>query len=103
MSPKIGSVQIMTAKRYGKLRGEIKNTIDNGIYYPWALLARLQAHKFYSDIVESLIGALWIDSGSFDTCEELIERMVKNFNSLSPGTCCSIFYSSRVPRLTPCN
>lgn len=75
MSPKLGAVQVATARRHSELRNEINEAIQCGTHYPWALLAKLDAQKFYSDIVESLIGAVWIDSGSFDACEEIVERM----------------------------
>jgi dsRNA-specific ribonuclease len=74
-SPKVGTVQIETSKRHAELRDEINAAICSGACYPWALLARLQALKFYSDIVESLLGAVWIDCGSFDVCREIVERM----------------------------
>lgn len=75
MSPKLGAVQVTTAKRHAELRNEINNSIQRGMQYPWALLAKLQAQKFYSDIVESLLGAAWIDSGSLDVCQGVVERM----------------------------
>jgi dsRNA-specific ribonuclease len=75
MSPKLGAVQVATAKRHAQLREEVNAAIRQGTNYPWALLSKLQAQKFYSDIVESLLGAVWIDSGSFDTCQEMVERM----------------------------
>jgi dsRNA-specific ribonuclease len=75
MSPKLGAVQVSTAKRHAQLRDEINIAIQQGTHYPWALLAKLQAQKFYSDIVESLLGAVWIDSGSLDVCQEIVERM----------------------------
>jgi len=47
-APRIGVVQVETAKRYASLRDEINTAIESGPSYPWALLARLQAMKFYS-------------------------------------------------------
>ena len=75
MSPKLGAVQVATAKRHAGLRDEINHAIQHGTHYPWAFLAKLQAQKFYSDLVESLLGAVWIDSGSMDVCQEIVERM----------------------------
>jgi dsRNA-specific ribonuclease len=74
-APQVGIVQVTTAKRHAELRYEINAAIASGHSYPWALLAKLQAQKFYSDVVESLLGAVWIDSGSFEVCEGVIERM----------------------------
>jgi len=75
MSPTLSSVQLATSKQFAELQPEIEKVIENGSHYPWALLAKLQAQKFYSDIVESLLGAVWIDSGSLDECTAMVERM----------------------------
>lgn len=75
MSSKLGVEQVAMAKRHAELRNEINNAIKHGTHYPWALLAKLQAQKFYTDIIESLLGAVWIDSGSLDVCQEMVERI----------------------------
>lgn len=64
----IGLEQAATVKRHEKLRGEILSAMESGTHYPWALLARLQAKKFFSDLFEALLGAVWIDSGSMEPC-----------------------------------
>lgn len=69
------AIQSFTSIRHAELRTQIRHAIEHEQLYPWALLSRLQAKKFYSDLIESLLGAVWIDSGSFDTCRELVERM----------------------------
>jgi len=48
------------------------------------LLARLEALKFYSDIVESLLGAVWIDSGSFDVSYFLLQALPREFSVTLP-------------------
>jgi dsRNA-specific ribonuclease len=74
-SPRLGADQHATSQRHVELRGQIIEAFERGTHYPWALLARLKAEKFFSDMVESLLGAIWIDSGSFETCAEVVERM----------------------------
>jgi dsRNA-specific ribonuclease len=74
-SPRLGAVQQDTSARYADLRDSIVDAFENGSHYPWALLARLKAQKFFSDMVESLLGAIWIDSGSFETCTAVVECM----------------------------
>lgn len=69
------ALQLETSNRHLALRDDINAALASGSHYPWALLCRLQAPKFYSDIVESLLGAVYIDSGSLDACEAVIERM----------------------------
>ncbi|KIE01203.1 Dicer-like protein 2, partial [Metarhizium majus ARSEF 297] len=73
-SEAIGIEQATTLKRYEALRGEILATLRQGSHYPWALLAGLQAKKFYSDIFESLLGAVWVDSGSIELCECMLQK-----------------------------
>lgn len=74
-SEPIGVEQVAARKRYETLRRDILATMADGDHYPWALLARMQAKKFYSDVFESLLGAMWVDSGSVEECESLLERL----------------------------
>jgi dsRNA-specific ribonuclease len=74
-STRLGTVQRATYGRHAELKGLIIEAFERGTHYPWALLARLKAPKFFSDMVESLLGAIWVDSGSFETCTEVVERM----------------------------
>lgn len=74
-SPRLGAVQHATSDCHAELRSSILEAFEHGTHYPWALLARLKAQNFFSDMVESLLGAIWIDSGSFETCTEVVERM----------------------------
>jgi dsRNA-specific ribonuclease len=70
----IGLVQATVSDSHQALRNEILTAISEGTHYPWALLARLQAKKFYCDIFEALLGAVWIDSGSIDECKSIVSR-----------------------------
>ncbi|KAJ5982483.1 hypothetical protein N7451_012583 [Penicillium sp. IBT 35674x] len=63
------------SKRYLALLDQIKSVLDHGHKYPWELLACLRADKFISDIVESIIGAIFIDSGSLDQCHAFAKRI----------------------------
>lgn len=74
-SPALATEQKAGAEAHAKLRDEIRAVMDTGTYHPWALLARIRARKFFSDLIEALIGAVWVDSGSLDTCKALIERL----------------------------
>ncbi|KAM0425209.1 hypothetical protein ACHAPT_009526 [Fusarium lateritium] len=73
-SPAIGNEQARTVTHFEKLRREIVEAIQHGTHYPWTLLARFQPKKFYSDLFEALIGAVWVDSGSIETCEGVLQR-----------------------------
>lgn len=74
-SPPMALEQSAMADRFALLRDDIKAAVHSGTHYPWVLLARLQAQKFYSDMIESLLGAIWIDSGCFEICTRVVERM----------------------------
>ncbi|KAL7785817.1 hypothetical protein V8C37DRAFT_393414 [Trichoderma ceciliae] len=70
----IGIEQKETTLRHAALRGQLIDAMENGTHYPWALLAALKPKKFYSDMFEALLGAVWIDSGSMAACEAVIGR-----------------------------
>lgn len=73
-STAIGVEQGLGKTRHAELRENIIAALEHSEQYPWALLSRLRARKFYSDLFESILGAVWIDSGSMDACEAVVER-----------------------------
>lgn len=74
-SSEIGNQQRKVKARHASLCRDIQNAIKSGTHFPWRLLATLHANKFYSDIVESLLGAVWVDSGSIHACKQVLDRM----------------------------
>lgn len=74
-SPHVAAAQEKTTERYLALRDDIRAAIWQENRMPWALLARMGPAKFYSDIVESLIGAVWVDSGSWEACEQVLKEI----------------------------
>lgn len=73
-SPSIGLEEKAMESRFQSLRDELIAAFEHGTHYPWALLARLQAKKFYADQFEALIGAIWVDSGSLEVCAKVLEH-----------------------------
>jgi dsRNA-specific ribonuclease len=75
------SQEIMAAlqaclRRYQRLRRKIEHFLKRGSSYPWNLLAQLNADKFFSDLIESIIGAIFVDSGgSLVDCQRFAERI----------------------------
>ncbi|EER25487.1 Type III restriction enzyme, res subunit family protein [Coccidioides posadasii C735 delta SOWgp] len=70
----IVNAQQRAAKQYEKLHEEIDEKLRSSKTYPWTLLCRLDAAKFFSDIVESILGAIFIDSqGSMPACRIFLE------------------------------
>ncbi|KAK2756784.1 Dicer-like protein 2 [Arachnomyces sp. PD_36] len=71
----ISNAQQVTLKRYETLREGILEALESPTY-PWALLSRLEAGKFFSDLIESLLGAVFVDShGSLDACRIFLEQI----------------------------
>jgi len=65
---------------YDQYGAEIHRNLNEGIAYPWKLLARLDLDKFYSDIVEGIFDAIFIDSrGNLSECERFFERIGLKF------------------------
>ncbi len=73
-SPEMGRLMQKTARRHLTMRNALCEAIRFGGKYPWAALARLQVQKCFSDIFESVLGAVWVDSGSLEECEKLLRR-----------------------------
>ena len=69
----VGLAQDRCLTRFTALKSDIAKALREGTTYPWTLFARLDADKFFSDIIESLIGAIYIDtSGSMPACEAFL-------------------------------
>ncbi|KAJ5691807.1 hypothetical protein N7462_001230 [Penicillium macrosclerotiorum] len=74
--PVIKASRDACVERYKVYRTEIQNALHSSQTYPWALFAILRADKFISDIVESTIGAIFVDSqGSLEACTAYAERI----------------------------
>lgn len=60
----------------GGFRETIQASLDSSPDYPWTTLYGLEADKFFSDIVEALLGAMFVDSGGdFGPVTEFAERL----------------------------
>ncbi|PPQ70610.1 hypothetical protein CVT24_000683 [Panaeolus cyanescens] len=68
--------QYTTRLRFNKLEAELTEAVNTGDVFPWAALTKLQAAKFFSDIIESIIGAVFLDSeGDMETTTALVWRL----------------------------
>ncbi|EGY15781.1 uncharacterized protein VDAG_06945 [Verticillium dahliae VdLs.17] len=67
--------QTKAASVHADLRGQIMHALEHGSSYPWSLLARLHPAKFFSDMVEAVLGAVWVDSGDMGACIRVAERL----------------------------
>ncbi|PWW77580.1 hypothetical protein C7212DRAFT_277577 [Tuber magnatum] len=78
----IQHAQKICSKRYEEdLRDSVQTALDYGKDYPWTELSPLESdksgrNKFLSDVVEAIIGAVFIDSGGdFEMVKSLAERL----------------------------
>ncbi|KAI1093420.1 hypothetical protein F5B19DRAFT_501244 [Rostrohypoxylon terebratum] len=61
-------------KSYELEKESILDATKNSKGYPWVELAHLNLPKFFCDFFESMLGAIWVDSGSIDTCTKFVEK-----------------------------
>lgn len=65
-----------TYRRLESLQDDIHQALISSNTYPWALLSALDAAKFFSDLIESILGAIFIDThGSMDACHSFLARI----------------------------
>ena len=63
-------------ERFDNLREQIDNVFLSGKEYPWEELFMLRAPKFISDVVESVLGAIFVDTdGDLEVCREFLEKI----------------------------
>ncbi|KAJ7756484.1 hypothetical protein DFH07DRAFT_820736 [Mycena maculata] len=75
-NPHILDEQRNAFARYKLRCREIDEALQRGDIFPWAALTRLQAPKFLSDMIESLLGAVFLDShGSLDTVRSVLRQL----------------------------
>jgi hypothetical protein len=69
-------LQRAAVERHKVSRDEILHELQHGQKYPWHLFAHTDPEKFFSDIVESVIGAVYVDSrGDISACEHFIKKL----------------------------
>lgn len=75
-SSELAAAQHASQARYALHQDDIRRQLDGGKQYPWMELLRLRPDKFYSDIVESVLGAIFVDAGgSLLPCAAFIETL----------------------------
>jgi dsRNA-specific ribonuclease len=75
-SQTVSRSQTITHERHISSRDSIHKSLIEDPVYPWCSLLSLNAEKFFSDIIESLIGAVYRDSsGDIAACKDLAERL----------------------------
>lgn len=72
--PSISIARAACLERYESMHAEINEALETWPCCPWFLLSRLHADKFMSDIVESVLGAIFLDGG-LDACAGFLEKL----------------------------
>jgi endoribonuclease Dicer len=68
--------QKFTFSRFQKAEADIVKTLETDSVFPWAALSCLHAPKFLSDMVESIIGAVYLDSsGDMDVVRQVLRKL----------------------------
>ncbi|KAI9707868.1 MAG: hypothetical protein M1820_004474 [Bogoriella megaspora] len=63
-------------QRHYDRRETIRTALEEGNEYPWLQLMRIEAPKFFSDLVESVIGAIYLDTNEdIAACEAFVDRL----------------------------
>ena len=74
----ITNVQQAAMKMYEERKEEIHDALRHGDKFPWHQLAYFGsgARKFFADMIESVLGAIFIDSlSNIEMCEAFLERI----------------------------
>lgn len=75
-SPQLAPMRDVALKQHAQVREQLLYALKHSEEFPWHLLALTNAPKFLSDIVESIIGAIYIDShGDISACETFVCRL----------------------------
>ncbi|KAI1825369.1 RNase3 domain-containing protein [Xylaria intraflava] len=74
-SYEVSKAQQVAESRHAAERELVLSLMVHGTEHPWAQLAHLNIPKFFSDMFESVLGAVWVDSGSMETCKQIVERI----------------------------
>ncbi|KAK4902508.1 Dicer-like protein 2 [Elasticomyces elasticus] len=75
------SGQLLDAKQasleaFEKYGGLVEDALQAGHEYPWPDLLAMAPQKFFSDIVESILGAIYVDTrGDHAACEVFLENL----------------------------
>ncbi|KAL7624013.1 Dicer-like protein 2 [Parahypoxylon ruwenzoriense] len=75
VSAEMHAASSLATSRHAASRLPILAAIVNAQTYPWAALAALHIPKFFSDLFEAVLGAVWVDCGGcLDTCAHVAHR-----------------------------
>ncbi|KAK5174894.1 Dicer-like protein 2 [Saxophila tyrrhenica] len=72
----VSQVKRQAEGAFRQARETIDNALHNGEEYPWPEIMALEAPKFFSDMIESVLGAIYLDSeGDLAACERFLQKL----------------------------
>ncbi|KAF2749200.1 dicer-like protein-like protein 2 [Sporormia fimetaria CBS 119925] len=72
----LASQRTSALKQHEAVREEVLSALETGERFPWHIFARCDPPKFLSDVVESVVGAVYVDSGGdFGVCEGFLRKL----------------------------
>ncbi|KAF3008877.1 hypothetical protein E8E13_011050 [Curvularia kusanoi] len=75
-SPELAFMRDAYLQQHSEVHKQVSHALEYDNEFPWHLLALMNAPKFLSDIVESVVGAVYVDShGDFSACEVFVRRL----------------------------
>ncbi|KAK4892582.1 Dicer-like protein 2 [Elasticomyces elasticus] len=75
-STDLTTAQQQCLHRYQDLSVSLQDSLNFGASYPWETLLALHPAKFHSDMIESVIGAIFVDSGGqLQPCEDFLTQI----------------------------
>ena len=68
--------ELKSLNRFEQVHTELRHALDTANKYPWPQLCRFNPSKIFSDIIESILGAICVDSQANDeTCDAFLEHL----------------------------
>ena len=75
-SPQLAPIRDAYLQQHSSIREQVAHALRHDDEFPWHLLALTNAPKFLSDIVESVVGGIYVDSqGDFLACESFVRSL----------------------------
>lgn len=83
-----GSIELTYAlsacvERYQVLADELAEEVEKGHQYRWEIFARVEPVKVLADMVESLLGAIFIDAGGDEQALKMCQKVLENLGLIA--------------------
>lgn len=74
--PTLAALRTNAKANFDFYESEVRYAMDHGQSHPWSLLNRLGLNKMFSDMIESIFGAIFVDSHqNLHSCRGFLQRL----------------------------